>query len=1333
MHNEICLLRRQIEELQAENLRLRQSENEAVYRSLFENNHAVMLLIDPETAEIRDANLAACAYYGWSREELKKLRIDEINTLTKDEIFTQMQLARSQKRRNFFFKHRRADGTVRDVEIYSGPLTVRGQTLLYSIVHDITERRQVEDALRQSEEKFRLAFQTSPDSINFNRLSDGKYIDINEGFTKLTGYTREDAVGITSIDLDIWYDSNDRKRLVKALLSEGYVENLEAKFQRKNGQIGVGLMSARVLKLNGEDVILSITRDITERKQVENALRESEDKHNQLVESLTDAILVWSDEGIIYANPAAFKLFRANLENGLMGKHYLDLVHADDRPESVERIRKSKNEKWIAPRREHRMVTTDGQVIHVESIGVPIQSQGQILHFGIFRDINERKRAEEELRLDDQRIEALLKLNQMTDASLQEIASFAMEEAVRLTQSRIGYLAFANEDESVLTMYAWSRSAMRECGIEQKPLVYPVANTGLWGETVRQRKAIITNDYPAPNPLKKGFPKGHVNVQRHLGVPILDNNRIVIVAGVGDKGSDYNERDIKQLELLMSGMWRIVQKKQAEDALRHSEARFRTAFENASVGITLVSLEGIYLEVNEAFARILGYQPEDLIGKSVVDFTHPGDLDRRSSFLNDLISGRISSGEQERRLSHRDGSYVWVLIGVSVQRDSNGIPMYFISLVQDITERKKIEEELRENLLFLRQIEKIARIGGWKTNIETDELKWTEGVYQILEAPLDYKPMLEEGLRFYDTESIPMIRDALTRALKDGSPFAIPAKVITKTGKQLWVEVRGLQQVVEGGKTSVVGTFQDITERKKAEETLRETEKKYRELAESLPQVIFEVDSRGNLVYLNQTGYALFGYTAEDLANGFNVREAFIKEDRERVAKDIMLNVEGRRLGSQEYTAVKKDGTRFPVGVHANRVIRGGNATGIRGILIDFTQVKRADEERKKLELQLQQAQKMEAIGALAGGIAHDFNNILSAIIGYSELAMLNEGAEHCAAELNEALKAANRAKDLVKQILAFSRQTDEDRMPVRVALIAKEAVKFLRATIPATIEIQTRIEERSGAVFANSVELHQIIMNLFTNAQHAIGNSTGIIEVRVQDTEIDLSQENGLMGLASGSYVRISVKDTGCGMTMDVMKRIFDPYFTTKEKGVGTGLGLAVVHGIIKKYGGTINVQSELGKGATFHIFLPKVDIDSAITVEQAGTMIGGSERILFVDDEKMLVDIGQHALERLGYEVVCRTSPIEAFELFKAKPDHFDLVITDQTMPGMTGDALAKEIMRIRPGLPIIICTGYSQTIDQQRAKQIGIKEFVMKPILINQIAGAIRNALSQERTAK
>jgi CheY-like chemotaxis protein len=371
----------------------------------------------------------------------------------------------------------------------------------------------------------------------------------------------------------------------------------------------------------------------------------------------------------------------------------------------------------------------------------------------------------------------------------------------------------------------------------------------------------------------------------------------------------------------------------------------------------------------------------------------------------------------------------------------------------------------------------------------------------------------------------------------------------------------------------------------------------------------------------------------------------------------------------------------------------------------------------------------MEAIGALAGGIAHDFNNILSAIIGYTELAMLNEGAEHCRAELTQALLAANRARDLIKQILAFSRQTDEERMPIRVGLVVKECVKFIRATIPSTIEIRTRIDEKAGTVLANSVELHQIIMNLCTNALHAMGEGSGTLEITVDGTQIDEAGKQGAVGLDVGPYVRVSVRDTGGGIPPEIVGKIFDPYFTTKAKGVGTGLGLAVVHGIVRKSGGAIQVESVPAQGSTFHILLPRVEQPSAAQVEPTGVPVGGSERILFVDDEMMLAGIGQQMLKRLGYDVVARTSPVEALELFKAKPDHFDLVVTDQTMPGMTGDALARQLMRIRPRLPIIICTGYSQSIDEKKAAEMGIRGFVMKPILIDRIAAAVRKALAAE----
>lgn len=731
--------------------------------------------------------------------------------------------------------------------------------------------------------------------------------------------------------------------------------------------------------------------------------------------------------------------------------------------------------------------------------------------------------------------------------------------------------------------------------------------------------------------------------------------------------------------------------------------------------------------VSDGCLPLTGFQPAYLLHnnrKSYNDLIHPHD----QQMVRDKVQIAIENRAQFNliyRIHSADGTIKWVMeVGQGIFSDTGDL-LELVGLITDITDRGWAEEALRQS-------EEKFRLAFHTSPDAINLNRLSDGMYiDINEGFTKLTGYTREDAIGKTSLELnvwndPEDRDSLVQLLMaDGKAENLEARFKRKNG-QVGFGLMSASLITINQEKIILSITRDITDRRQAGEILRETEMKYRELAESLPQVIFEVDLKGDLTYINRNAYALFGYSPEEVEKGFNILQVIVPEDRDRVAGDIIRNIEGHKLGRQEYTAVRKDGTRFPVGVHANSFQRGQNTTGVRGILIDLTESKRAEKEKKKLELQLQQAQKMEAIGALAGGIAHDFNNILSAIIGYTELAMLNENSKHCTGELNEALKAANRAKDLVKQILAFSRQTDEDLKPVMVGMVANEAEKFLRATIPTTIEIKTRIKENSGAVLANSVELHQIIMNLCTNAAHAIGDQTGILEIEVHDVEIDLAQKNDFIDLEIGPYVRISVKDTGHGIDPEVRKRIFDPYFTTKEKGVGTGLGLAVVHGIVKKYGGAINVESKLGEGTNFHIHFPRVSITSPIKAEQPKKIIGGSERILFVDDEKMLVEIGQLALQRLGYNVVSRTSPIEALELFKAKPDHFDLMITDQTMPGMTGSALAKEIMRIRPELPIIICTGYSQTIDPNRAADMGIKGFVMKPIIINDLAAAVRRAL-------
>jgi signal transduction histidine kinase/ActR/RegA family two-component response regulator len=389
--------------------------------------------------------------------------------------------------------------------------------------------------------------------------------------------------------------------------------------------------------------------------------------------------------------------------------------------------------------------------------------------------------------------------------------------------------------------------------------------------------------------------------------------------------------------------------------------------------------------------------------------------------------------------------------------------------------------------------------------------------------------------------------------------------------------------------------------------------------------------------------------------------------------------------------------------------------------------LKRRESEQQRLEEQLRHAQKIEAIGTLSGGIAHDFNNILGIIVGYTDLALLEvpEGTSLWR-KLNEVIKASSRAKDLVNQILTFSRQREQERRPIQISFIIKEVLKMLRASLPTTIEIRKNINAGLGMVLSDPTQIHQVLMNLCTNAAHAMREKGGVLEVTLSDIDIDSEAAAQHLDLPPGQYQKLMVSDTGHGMDAKVMERIFEPFFTTKGPGEGTGMGLSVVHGIVKSLGGEITVKSRPGEGSTFEIFLPRIKSEIFEEPEDVALPPHGNERILFVDDEEALVGIGQQMLENLGYDVVARTSSIEALNAFRAKPDKFDLLISDVTMPNMTGPELAKAVLHIRPDIPIILCTGFSDSISKEKAKAIGIQEFIMKPIVQREIADVIRRIL-------
>ncbi len=394
-------------------------------------------------------------------------------------------------------------------------------------------------------------------------------------------------------------------------------------------------------------------------------------------------------------------------------------------------------------------------------------------------------------------------------------------------------------------------------------------------------------------------------------------------------------------------------------------------------------------------------------------------------------------------------------------------------------------------------------------------------------------------------------------------------------------------------------------------------------------------------------------------------------------------------------------------------------------------QRKTMEVEKIQLEAQLNPAQKMDAIGTLAGGIAHEFNNILAAITGYTELVQLDvaEGSQ-AYANLNEVLEAASRAKELVKQILTFSRQSGQERKPLQVGLIVKEVLKLLRASLPSSVEIRHNIKALSTTILADPTEIHQVLVNLCANAAHAMQRTGGELRVELADLDLDADDASIYPDLKPGPYVRLTVGDTGPGMDGTVKERIFDPFFTTKEPGDGTGMGLAVVHSIVQSHGGAITVDSKEGTGTTFQVLLPQVPIEVTPKTHTPGELPAGNEQILFVDDEEALVYIGEQMLKHLGYEVVATNSSNEALAAFRTQPDKFDLVVTDQTMPKMTGEMLSKELIQIRPDVPIILCTGHSELITEESALAFGVRELVMKPLVMADLARTVRRVLDEEK---
>ena len=551
------------------------------------------------------------------------------------------------------------------------------------------------------------------------------------------------------------------------------------------------------------------------------------------------------------------------------------------------------------------------------------------------------------------------------------------------------------------------------------------------------------------------------------------------------------------------------------------------------------------------------------------------------------------------------------------------------------------------------------------------------------------------------------------------------------------VDAEGLYVSGESGVKVFVGTqgiARDITEQRQMESARLESEDRLLLALDVSGAGIWQLDIKSGAFLVDDRIYALLGHSEADLIDGLR----FLRERTDPATWQAIRQLFERHVTGNAPTfdyefnlqSVQGDWKWFHTKAKVVRYDKDGQPETMVGIILDTSDRKESEAERERLELKLQQAQKMEAIGTLAGGIAHDFNNILGAILGYAQLTQMHTAEDpRVQGYVGNIFKASERAKGLVEQILTFTRQGKSQKVPSDIAIVLKEVVKLLRATIPSTIKIVQKIPSNLGTVMADQTQIHQVLMNLCTNAAHAMeirgGQMTVALENHiVNETAVDM----GGSELAPGRYLKLSIADTGTGMEKSVLDRIFDPYYTTKSVGEGTGMGLATVHGIVNDHEGQIFVDSVPGEGSVFSILFPVLENPTEVLNSQTTAYPRGTERILFVDDEDLLVEVGVEMLSDLGYDAVGTTRAAQALETFTQRPEGFDLVITDMTMPEMTGDQLAAKILEIRPDVPIVICTGFSKRLSAVKASSLGISAFLMKPVTVQELSRTIREVLAQ-----
>lgn len=1151
-----------IEELEA----LRQSEER--YRQLFEsaNDAIISLTLD---GIITTTNRGAEVLLGWSREERVGRHYSEFLTPA-SVTFTAERARRIQAGEKvpsiYEIEVVRKDGSVVPVEARSRFIHDREERPVGILVahRDITARKRAEATIIEWKNRYEAAIQASGQVLyDWDPFTNKMIWGVN--VEQLFGYCPEEMPGdlVGTIELIHPNDREAFQQEIDRVIATKESFRLEYRIRRKNGECATVEDRGYFFRDSAGNLVrmVGFLVDITERKRAGEALREGEEKFRAQYRGIPIPTYTWRRLGeefvLIDYNDAATAITGGRIID-FLGKSAREMYQ--DQPEILEEFTRCFVGKSTIKDEIFYQLKTTGESKHFAVNYVFVPPDLVMIHT---EDITERKQAEEALRRQKDLYETLLK------------AQSDLGEGMLITDSQ--RILYANDAACQISGYSAAELAALSSFLE---LVIPEERAVL-DERLRQRLSgqSVLDHYKTTILHKHGQ-----QVDLEIAVTVLQTSKhtqIIIVA-----------RDVSE-------------RQRVEEALRESEGRYRTLFENANDGIVTFTLEGTVTSVNRGLEAMLRWPRNELIGQHYRKFVSPAGVSLGEERIRRFLLGERVPSIFEAEMVRKDGSVMQVEARTRPIRDKDGTPIGIQGIYRDITERKRAEEALRESEERYRSV--ITALG------EGIVLHYADGTIQACNASaeriLGVSAESIKGQTSFDRQKY-TIRE-------DGSPFPAeehPAMATLRTGKPCsnvvmgvykpngelgWISINSQPLFYDGTTTpyAVVASFADITARKQAEEGLRQSEERYRNLFENANDAIVVVDLNRTVVSINRAMEQLLGWSREELI-GQNTYKVLtpagiaLSEERERRIQN------GERVPSIfEHEFVRKDGGKVLV-EGRTRFIKDkmGKPIGFQGIYRDITERKQAEEEKQKLQEQLFQARKLEALGTLAGGVAHDFNNILSVVMGFTALVTddVPEGTVG-RRNLEEILKVCRRAKTLVQQILAFSRPQQRTSKPIQIQPVIEEVLTFLRASLPKTIELRCYIDKTAGPVVISSSQLQQVLTNLCANATQALKERSGVLEVSLQQIEVENVLARTQKNLKPGPHLRLTVSDTGCGMTSAVQERIFEPFFTTRPVGEGNGLGLAIVHGIVTGHGGGITVESTPGKGTTFHVYLPVSENDVA------------------------------------------------------------------------------------------------------------------------------------------